>query len=367
MKERDRVTDIRGILAVKLRNLGDVLLAVPALRAIRESHPEASLSVLVAKGTEEMVEGLPWIDEVLTVSRPRGKHGFWGSLGRETGFAREIRRRRFDMVVDFTSGDRSAIYGLLSGARTRIGREPWGKGKGFRGKARLYTHLAPPPNHSIHAVENDLDLVRRFGMDTSDTRLEFAVPPEAEENALRLLASQGVRAGDPFLHAHPTSRWLFKCWKDEAMAETLDRAADELGLRVVMTSGPEAREVEKARRILSIMRTKPAAFLGETSLKELGAITRRAVVFLGVDSAPMHIAAAVGTPVVALFGPSGEHNWRPRGANHRVVALSMECRPCGKDGCDGSKVSRCLMELPPADVLAGIQSVLKSTRIAEPV
>lgn len=361
------MTDIRRILAIKLRNLGDVLLAVPALRAIRESHPDARLSVLVAKGTEEMVAGLTWIDEVLAVLRPRGKHGFWRDLGREIDFVREIRRRRFDMVVDFTSGDRSAIYGFLSGAHTRIGREPWGKGNGFRGKARLYTHLAPPPDHSIHVVENDLDLVRRFGMETRDERLEFAIPSEAEERMGRLLAARGIGAGEPFLHAHPTSRWLFKCWKDEAMAETLDRTAEELGLRVVMTSGPEAREVGKAKAILGLMKTRPVTLLGETSLKELAAVTRRAVVFLGVDSAPMHIAAAVGTPVVALFGPSGEHNWRPWRVEHRVVALPVDCRPCGRDGCDGSKVSRCLDELSPTGVFAALQGVLKSTRITEPV
>lgn len=359
--------DTRRILAIKLRNLGDVLLSVPALRAIRESHQGASLSVLVAKGTEEMVEGLPWIDEVLSVDRPKGKHGFWWNMGRELRFLGDLRKLRFDMVVDFTSGDRSAIYGFLSGARERIGREPSGKSGGFRGKSRLYTHLAPPPDHSIHVVENDLDLVRRFGMETRDERLEFAVPPEAEERMGRLLAARGIGAGEPFLHVHPTSRWLFKCWKDESMAETLDRVPGELGLRVVMTSGPEAREVQKARSILSMMNTRPTTLLGEISLKEMGAISRRAQVFLGVDSVPMHIAAAVGTPVVALFGPSGEHNWRPWRAEHQVVALPFDCRPCGRDGCDGSKVSRCLEELPPGDVLAALQSVLKSIRIAEPV
>lgn len=343
--------DTRRILAIKLRNLGDVLLSVPALRAIRESHQGASLSVLVAKGTEEMVEGLPWIDEVLSVDRPKGKHGFWWNMGRELRFLGDLRKRRFDMVVDFTSGDRSAIYGFLSRARERIGREPSGKSGGFRGKSRLYTHLAPPPDHSIHVVENDLDLVRRFGMETRDERLEFAVPPEAEERMGCLLAARGIGAGEPFLHVHPASRWLFKCWKDESMAETLDRVPGELGLRVVMTSGPEAREVQKARSILSMMNTRPTTLLGEISLKEMGAISRRAQVFLGVDSAPMHIAAAVGTPVVALFGPSDERKWKPWSPTGTILAVSRECRPCERDGCEGSKRSLCMEEIEADAVL----------------
>lgn len=359
------MTDVRRILAIKLRNLGDVLLAVPALRAIRESHPEASLSVLVARGTEEMIEGLPWIDEVLTVSRPRGKRGFWRNLGQELGFVRALRQRRFDMVVDFTSGDRAALYGYLSGAAVRIGRDPGGKG--FAGKSGLYSRLSPPPDRSAHAVENDLDLVRSLGIAPRDARLEFFIPEEAGRRMSMRLAELGIREGEPLLHVHPTSRWLFKCWKDEAMAETLDRVQGEMGLAVVMTSGPEEREVAKSRSILALMRRKPATLLGETTIKDLAAVSARASAYLGVDSAPSHIAAAVGTPAVVLFGPSGEHNWRPWGVEHRVVALDMDCRPCGKDGCDGSKVSRCLTDLPPEKVLSALEEVLRARKVVEPV
>jgi heptosyltransferase-3 len=210
-------------------------------------------------------------------------------------------------------------------------------------------------------VENDLDLVRRFGMDTTDTRLEFAVPEEADGKVERILTDRGVGRGEPFLHVHPTSRWLFKCWKDEAMAETLDRVRGEMGLPVVMTCGPDQREIERARAILGLMKSRPVTLCGETSLKELGAIARRAAAFLGVDSAPMHIAAAVGTPVTALFGPTDERKWRPWTPAAVAVSVRKECRPCERDGCNGSKRSECMEEIEPDLVFAHLSAILNAT------
>ena len=191
--------------------------------------------------------------------------------------------------------------------------------------------------------------------------------------------------GEPIVHIHPTSRWLFKCWKDEYMAEVILWLLSK-GMAVVLTSSPERREMEKAERILFLVGThqKLINLCGNTTIKQLGAVAQLSTLFFGVDSAPMHIAAAVGTPVIALFGPSGPHSWRPwnnsgeereprsaqellpehvRGVRtygqHTTIQRGWDCVPCGRDGCNGSKVSRCLEDIRVDEVRAVIEEKLK--------
>jgi heptosyltransferase-3 len=131
---------------------------------------------------------------------------------------------------------------------------------------------------------------------------------------------------------------------------------------VVLTSSAEAVELGMVERILSFTHAAPVSLAGRLTLKELAALTRQARIFVGVDSAPMHIAASQGTPAVALFGPSGEIAWGPWQVAHRVVASQVHpCRPCGNDGCGGSKVSECLTTLPVARVLDAVQSLVNET------
>jgi heptosyltransferase-3 len=149
------------------------------------------------------------------------------------------------------------------------------------------------------------------------------------------------------------------------MAKVIDGLQETGKIRVVLTSGAEEKELDKIGRIVGLCRTKPANLAGKTNLKELAALSRRCRFFIGVDTAAMHIAAAVGTPVIALFGPSGEFNWGPWGEGHRVIKKDWECRPCGKDGCEGSKRSRCLEEISEEEVLgAALQFLARAEKSA---
>ena len=167
-----------------------------------------------------------------------------------------------------------------------------------------------------------------------------------------------------FVQCHPGSRWLFKCWPAASTAALLDRIAAD-GHTVVLTGAPDERERALVGEVLAAIapatRSRVIDLAGALSLSELAALTARARAFIGVDSAPMHIAAAVGTPVVALFGPSGEHEWGPwRVRAEVVVSASHPCRPCGIDGCGGGKVSECLSTLPVERVHAAFARVLGS-------
>jgi len=386
--------DVKKILVIKLRHIGDVLLTVPAIRALKESFPGARVSALVNSGTEDMLTLNPLLEEVIPFDRGAtlsvtGRGPAPACLKRgmvEVKFVRALRARGFDMTVDLTGGDRPALLGVLIGARYRLGYDPMGKG--FAGKKYLYTHLAARPAGRLHTVLRDLALVRSFGIDTTDLTVDIFTsaaddsfvkrlleengvkPPEGVQPLEGVQPPEGVQLGEPFVHVHPTSRWLFKCWKDEAMAGLLDML-QESGFKVVITAAPDDREIKRVASIISRMRTRPVDLSGKLNLKQMAALSRSSVMFFGVDSAPMHIAAACGTRVVGIFGPSGAFDWGPwdnraakenaaaaypqkngiqRFGANTVIQKDWDCIPCGKDGCKGTKKSDCLDAIEPFEV-----------------
>ncbi|OGQ56737.1 MAG: putative lipopolysaccharide heptosyltransferase III [Deltaproteobacteria bacterium RIFCSPLOWO2_02_FULL_53_8] len=373
----ERFTGVKKILVIKLRHIGDVLLTVPAIRALRDGLPGARISALVNSGTEEMLTGNPLLEEVFCFDR-RIKES--GSASRriigEIGFVRGLRQRNFDMTVDLTGGDRPALLGFLSGARYRLGYDP--AGSGFAGKKRLYTHLAPRPQGRTHTVIRDCGIGAAFGIPPIDLTVDIFTSAQDEAAIDGLLKAAGIDATTKFVHVHPASRWLFKTWTIAGMASVLD-GLQANGLRVVLTTGPSDAERKITISITEAMKTPPVDLSGRVSLKGLAALSRRAALFFGVDSAPMHIAAATGAPVVAVFGPSGAFDWGPwdnrqasvwindrepdvntpyplkggiqRFGRNTVIQKSWDCVPCGKDGCNGSKKSRCLDEITPEEVL----------------
>jgi heptosyltransferase-3 len=210
-------------------------------------------------------------------------------------------------------------------------------------------------------VEANLDALRRIGLQPGmeERRLQFVPGAAAEARVEALLAAEGLKARK-FIHVHPASRWSFKSWTAERNAELIDRLAT--AGRVVLTAAPEPAETPLIEAIISRTKSRPVNLAGRLSIKELGALTARARLFIGVDSMPMHLAAAMGTPAVALFGPSGEREWRPWRVAHRVVASNHPCRPCGNDGCGGGKVSECLTTLGVEEVWAAARELLARER-----
>jgi heptosyltransferase-3 len=161
-----------------------------------------------------------------------------------------------------------------------------------------------------------------------------------------------------FIHLHPASRWGFKCWPAERVGALCDALAAR-GWPLVLTSAPDAKEKALIAEVRKATQVSMIDLSGQLTLKELAALTARAKLFVGVDSAPMHIAAAMGTPVVAIFGPSGDREWGPWQVQSRIVtSLTHTCRPCGRAGCNDSKISECLTNLPVSQVLAACEALL---------
>lgn len=355
--------NVRKILVIKLRHIGDVLLTVPVFRALRENFPDARLSVLVNSGTEEVLSGNSLIHEIIIFNRNIKKMHSVQKYIEEFSFFKTIRKKGFDMVVDLTSGDRAAIISFTSGARYRIAYDP--DKSGFFGKRYLYTHLAAKKRGDQHMVLRNLDVIKQFGIDTENMGVDFFVPEEArifvrkilEENNLQPPLGEGGQREAKVVHVHPTSRMPFKCWKDEYMTEVIGRLINK-GVKVIVTSSPERQEIERVKRILTLVGSHQSLIdlAGKTTVKQLAAVAEISDLFIGVDSAPMHIAAAVGTPVVALFG-AGVSSWRPWGEGH--VALFEDT--VNRNGISRQeRIASNLLQITPEDVMKEIERLLFS-------
>jgi heptosyltransferase-3 len=340
------------ILCIKLKHIGDVLLMTPAVRALRRAWPGSTIAALVPRGTEGVLAGNSDLDAILVFDRGAGIAGSWRAV-------RAVRRYAPDLVLEMGQGDREAVLGWLSGARQRVGYAPRWSGR-WR---RVLLSRAVPWNGRLHVVEANLDIVRACGIPAEASRPVLVVQSEARSRVAARLTSAGLGLDQPLAVVHPVSRWLFKAWPEASCVEVIGRLVRSAGVAVVVTSGPGAAEVEAANRILAqAVAPRPPAqivdLIGQTTLEELAALLGRAALFIGVDSAPMHMAAALGVPVVALFGPSGEHNWGPWGEGHVVVSSPYFCRPCGQDGCLGSKRSDCLEAISAQAVMTAVEKVL---------
>lgn len=329
---------MKNILVIKLRYIGDILLATPVLRALRDRFPEARLTMAVNRGTEEILKRNPDIDDVVVVNR--------GALLRQIRFLRELRRRRFDCVIDLTDGDRAAILARVTGAPVRVGFNEEHRWRGL-----LYTSLATP-GRLVHRVERDLQAVRVLGIEPKTSTPVLRTSEEDEGGAGGILRGEGIEEsppGPPLIMLHPGARYWFKAWPAERYAELADRLVESLGCRVLV--GGDGGDREIAQTIRARARSSPAVLAGRTSLLQLAAILKRCVLFVGNDNGPMHIAAAMGTPVVALFGPSDPKVWGPCG--DRIVALykGLDCHQCFHPTCRRGE-ENCMKQIAVEEVFA---------------
>lgn len=345
--------DLSRALVIKLRHHGDVLLSSPVFSALKQAAPRCEIDALVYADTAPMLQDHPAITHLHTIDRHWKRLGAAAQLGAEWKLLAALRARRYDLVIHLTPHPRGAWLARLTGARWAVA--PRRPGRFWR---KSFSHLYPGASPRRHTVESHLDALRRLGLQPgADRRLVLVPGAAAEARVESLLAEHRLSAGG-FAHLHPASRWLFKCWTADNFAQLADHLATR-GLPVVLTAAPDPAEQRLVAAVLAAARAPLVDLSGQLSLRELAALSARAKLFVGVDSAPMHIAAAMGTPVVALFGPSGDIEWGPWAVRHRVVASDGHpCRPCGQDGCGGGKVSECLTTLPANRVLAACDELL---------
>ena len=337
--------DYRRILFIKPSSLGDIVHAMPAFSALRRTYPSAQITWLVKRQWSNLVARVEGIDRVLPVG---------SGLGGWLAEVPALRAQRFDVAVDLQGLFRSAAMGWLSGARERIGfanaREgsPW-----------FYTRAVPVPTTELHAVDRYLLVAQTMGAKAGErVEFKFRIPQSDREEVDRLLTQAGVTPGMNWLAVNVSARWPTKRWPVASFAATADRIQEEGLGRVVFVGGPDDRADVAA--VKASMKTPAIDMAGATTVGLLPALLARAALFLTNDSGPMHIAAAVGTPVVALFGPTSAVRTGPYGPGHRVLAGQVACSPCFSRSCSNPLVLECLNQVTPHHVTAAVRAQLTS-------
>lgn len=347
---------IRRVLVVKLRHHGDVLLSSPVFQILKARYPHLEIDALVYHDTREMLSEHPAIHQLHTIDRAWKKQGVKAQLGHELALLKTLKAQKYDLLIHLTESNRGALLARYLKPRYAVVRRYATRRSRFW-KNSFSHHYSSPGGGRRHTVEMHLDALRRLGLQPSqqERRLVLEAGEVARQRVKTLLLEQGVE-GD-YIHIHPASRWLFKCWPEEAFARLLDDLQKHQ-LPLVLSAAPSEHELEMVKDICEQTNSRPISLAGQLSLKELSALVEGARLFVGVDSVPMHIAAALQTPTVALFGPSGDKEWGPWMVPHRIMTSDHSCRPCGQDGCGNGKVSDCLVRIGAADVAAACDELL---------
>lgn len=329
--------EFREILIIKPSSLGDIIDALPAVGAIRRRFPAARISWLVKSEWAAILKGHHAIDEVIAVPFR------WGEV---LHLIRAVRKHPFDLVVDLQGLLRSAALGYATGASVRIGfaaaREgaPW-----------FYTDRVPVPEGVVHAVDRYRMAAKTLGCDSETVGFDIPTSPELMTNVRRLLSEEGLTESVPFALIHPTARWESKKWEPTRFAELADWVVREKKLSVVFVGSKGERE--EVDSILQQMKQTAINMAGKTTLPELAQFIRQAQFFICNDSGPMHLAAAVGTPVVALFGPTDPRKIGPYGAGHTVIRKEIGCGGCSRNRC--VRGNECMKAISVDEVVRAIE------------
>jgi heptosyltransferase-3 len=337
--------------------LGDSILAAPVFRNLRAWRPDAWIAAACYEGTRDLVSIHAEIDEVVEMPRP-GRYGALGYAARWLSLVRRLRRHRHDLVLDLMQTDRSSLLCAALRSERRVG---FVKGRpGLR--QRVYTDSTPwaDGEDAPHAVDQYFRPLAVVGVPMR-TRAVDLHPGQAARTAARArLAAAGVDRARPLVACHPGASAANKCWPTADLAAACDHVQQRLGARVLLLGGP--READALDAIRTAMASQPVVIEETLPLGELAAVLGECDLFFGHDSGPMHVAAAVGTPVVALFGASAPAQWRPLGEGHLVLRPAMPCTACVEPTlCAPPNPYRmhCVRRITRGEVLAALASKLE--------
>jgi len=345
---------IDNILVIKLRHIGDVVLTIPVFDALRYNYPKAFIAALVNEEAGPVLEHHPSVNRVFTLQR--SSHPVQ-RFRRQLELMYGLRKRHFDLVLELSKSDRGAFYSFVTGAGKRLGFKTR-KGKRVD-RQLLFTDLVTPSG-TQHIVDYHLEMIKKLTLKVPGKDLALYWDQTEEDMCGRILEGEGISLDENFVILHPFSRDRHKSWHVDGYAKICDYMSERWGVRTVLIGGSDKMERSLVDRVAVTAKSSPVNLGGRLSLKHLAAVSSRALLFVGIDSGPMHVASAVGTPVVAIFGPSRRFRWGPWGEGHEVIQKDWPCVPCGKKGCDGTGRSRCLDELSVEEVTAILEPKMKS-------
>jgi 3-deoxy-D-manno-octulosonic-acid transferase/heptosyltransferase-1 len=334
-----------------------VIHTLPALNAIRKHYPDAHIAWLVEEATSDLVEGHQALDRVLVSQRKRWVKGLLESsclvnIGQAFRFIKKLRDTSYDLIFDFQGLLKSGVLIGLARGKRKIGYD-----KGMEHMEQSYRFLnerVPPVSMDNHALLRSIMLLDALGIPTREIVFNLPVQDQHRDMVDELLMRYGVSERKPLVAIHPAAKWETKLWSNEKFSRLADKLIEQYGAKVVFTGSQQDRTT--VQDIISKMKAKAANLAGETTLKTLAALYEKIDFLVSPDTGPMHVAAAVGTPVVALFGPTAPCRTGPFGNGHQIIRAGLECSPCFKRKCDSVA---CMRQISVGQVVDSAVTVLE--------
>jgi lipopolysaccharide heptosyltransferase II len=334
-----RKMEMHKVLFFKPGAIGDLLHTLPALKALRKKFPASHITVVVSPGLESLIQGTPVMDRVQVFDRAKLKRRVKDFVE----FGLRLRDEHYDLFIDMQPSLRSMVLRWLSGSRHVL---VYRKQKGTRAGARR-----------LHAVENFLETLQPLGIDISVDSIELQIAPDVLTNSDRFLKARNIVVDRPLIAlncsvgaARPARNWF-----PERFASLADRLIDELDAQVIFVGGNEDREL--VRSVLADMKNKAVSAAGDLSVPESAALLARCRCLVSADTGPLHLATAVQTPVVGLFGSTDPRRTGPIGRGHLVIIKGLACVPCEQKHCPlGTRA--CMADITVDEVFNAVGRVL---------
>jgi len=335
-RQRIDPSEIKKILIIRLRRIGDIIMTTPALSALRKGFPNAFISYVVEKPYRELVEGHPELDKVIVLEKKQGARDFFRLI-------RSIRKEKYDVVLDFHGGPRASLITLFSKAKLKVG---------YRIKYRNFIYHVKlarrPESGQLHSVESHINFVRALGLDVKTPpplNLPHARRNEAEK--VEKILKENRLEGFKIITIHIGAGNEFRDWGTDNWSRLIGLLAKRPDAKIVLIGANEDKkaEVEIMRKSMDLTLSQ----VGKLNLREVKELISHSSLFVGPDSGPMHIAASTSTPIVALFGPTLPANFSPWQAKAYLIEKEYDCRSCKQRECV-YKDFRCLRSITPEEV-----------------
>jgi len=334
--------EIRRIVIIKLDHIGDVILSIPAIANLRAHFPQAHITMVVNSSSESVARYISHVDEVLCYdARFFDKSGSGKMLDLSCGmrFAREMRKRGFDLIVDLRGGFASLLFAMIAGSKHRIDR----------GTYLVQRRSGRISSASEHEAEVNLDMLARAGIPIRFREMSLGLTEADLTCADSLLGECGsIDSYPPVVIMHPGAPGSLKRWSVEKYAQLACELVQEYNARIVLVGSKGEKSI--TRSVATAVNGQAVDLSGQTTLGQLAAVLCRADLFIGNDSGPMHLAAACGAKVIGLFGPTSPQRFGPYGDNCAVLRMETECSPCMREECKKPE-HRCIDSISVDDVM----------------